>query len=159
MALSIFGGLVTASGFLLILPARSFASGSLKPLWCSIGTFALIAIGFQIGSNAESVLKDGVRNNRWEAIKTESLLRKLESLPMKVFTVGLIVAMITLLFVSFLHFPHTTQSPAFALAFIPMMIVGSLGRVIGALKGSPPDIPQDNTRTFAPIHSDQWGHR
>ncbi len=146
------GGMLAAFGFLLPSARHMTTHPRYYPVWLWILLFSgLLAVGLGISVKADSKIKKGIRNGRWEEEEVVSLRAVLES-PLWV-TLGM--ACIIGCGVTLVAFP-AHQNVGWAL-----MVTGqSFSRLAMSVR-----LPQTEGtasarfRNFAPIRSEHWGER
>lgn len=149
-AVALFGGLTTAGSFFVILPVRLCGPGSIAPLFWFLAVVATLGAGFYLEMQAESKLRDGIAFERWTADELSPLRRVFRPRFFVPVSIALLAAAVVLLIFDRHHSGRVWP-------FI--LLSQSLTRVVGVLKEPRPGAPRPDWRSFAPIHSDNWGRR
>jgi hypothetical protein len=150
VVVALLGGFISAAACLPTFPFHHISPGSVAPLYWFFAILGMLAAGFHLAIQAESKIRDGIAVERWTASQLLPLRRVFQRrfitpISLALLAVGLILAL--------MDWHHSQRVWPF------ILLSQSLNRIFAALKEPRPSVPPPNTRTYAPIHSDQWGHR
>jgi hypothetical protein len=152
--LSILGGLLSASSFLLLILLRSQHTRDtlLTNIGCGVSFFVLLLGGLALSLSAESTINNGIAAERWPEDRVESLRRILRS----PWSVAASVLVLILFVVCNLFLRHT------GIGWMVFLFGQTLWRLTIAVR--PPTKPRDPNpltqwRTWSRINSSHWGER